>query len=127
MIKVSIDSPDISLTDGMKEAVQKTADKIEKYIDGLSIDCVIRKMPKKGVHILLKFKPLHGAQIQAESLSGDFYFYKGLTQAQKRLVRQVTDLKDKETDDKKHSSEGVIDLILEIEDSKKINEDLEAA
>lgn len=104
MTQVAIDSPDMSLTDGIKEAVNKTSEKVEKYMDGISLDCVIRKEPKKGIHVLLKFKPSHGAEIQAEAVNGDFY--QGLAQAQKRLVRQVTDLKNKRDNQKKHPSEG---------------------
>lgn len=104
MAQVAIDSPDMSLTDGIKEAVKKTSDKIEKYMGGLALDCVIRKEPKKGIHVLLKFKPRHGAEVQAEATNSDFY--QGLAQAQKRLVRQVTDLKNKRETEKKHPSEG---------------------
>lgn len=101
MAQVAIDSPDMSLTDGIKEAVNKTSEKIEKYMDGLSLDCVIRKEPKKGIHVLLKFKPRHGSEVQAEAITNDFY--QSLAQAQKRLVRQVTDLKNKRDDEKKHA------------------------
>lgn len=101
MTQVTIDSPDMDLTDGIKDAVKKASDKVEKYMDGFSLDCVIRKEPKKEVHVLLKFKPLHGPDIQAEATHSDFY--KGLAQAQKRLTRQVVDLKGKREDEKKHA------------------------
>lgn len=124
MTQVTIDSPDMDLTDGIKEAVKSTSEKVEKYMDGLAFDCVIRKEPK-AIHILLKFKPLHGSEILAESSNGDFY--KGLSQAQKRLVRQVTDLKSKKEADKKHASEGVKNLCLDVEDPLVLDETFEAA
>lgn len=104
MTQVSIDSPDFKLTDGIKKAVEKTGTKVEKYMDGMSLDCVIRKRTKDEVHILLKFKPRHGPEIQAEAQHFDFYH--GLGIAQKRLIRQVSDLKGKR-DDHKHQQETI--------------------
>lgn len=130
MAQVAIDSPDMSLTDGIKEAVNKTSDKIEKYMDGLSLDCVIRKEPKKGIHVLLKFKPRHGPEIQAEATTTDFY--QSLAQAQKRMVRQITDLKSKRDDEKKHAeptkeaSQKAADLNVTAEPSDLLG-DAEAA
>ena len=111
MTKVSIDSPDMGLTDAMKEAVNKTSEKTEKYMDGMSLDCVIRKESKKSIHVLLKYKPLHGPDILAEASNSDFYA--GLTQAQKKLVRQVVDLKNKREDDKKHQHLSINSLATE--------------
>lgn len=104
MTQVSIDSPDFKLTEGIKRAVEKTAAKVEKYMDGLSLDAIIRKQPKDEVHVLLKFKPRHGPEIQAEAQHFDFYH--GLGIAQKRLIRQVSDMKGKR-DDHKHHQETI--------------------
>lgn len=108
MTQVTIDSPDIKLTDGIKKAVEKVGAKVGKYMDGISLDCVIRKEAKDEVHILMKFKPSHGPEIQAEARHFDFYH--GLGVAQKRMIRQVGDLKGKRESQKKHPPANTRDM-----------------
>lgn len=126
MIQITNESPDIKLTDGMKEAIEKTGEKVEKYTDGLSIDCFIRKQAKEKIHVLMKFKPRHGKEIQASADSSDFYKAVGLSQ--KRLVRQILDQKSKKEDEKKHPTEDIKVLgAKEAEESLTEKEESEAA
>lgn len=126
MIQISIDSPEIKLTDGIKSAVDKVGAKVEKYQDGMSLDCVIRKEAKEEIHILLRFKPRHGPEIQAEA--SHFDFYHGLGIAQKRIVRQVVDLKKKRESEKKHPQEDIKAMSLLVEAENEVAEgDIEVA